>query len=126
MLLFLVVKALIDLTEGALPKTLDDLVPIPDVIPNVAYVLGALRVEAMVVHALGGGAYELGVAGIDIVNLVIVEDLCFLIVQQVLREIQQNCTWLHREGWLAAMLVDWGLVREGKGMSGMGYRQDSL
>ena len=43
MLLFLVVKALVDLTEGSLPKTLDDFVPIPDVISNVAYVLGALR-----------------------------------------------------------------------------------
>ena len=68
MLLFFVVKALVDLTKRALPKTLNDLVPVPDVVSNVAYVFRALRVEAMVVHALGGGAHELGVAGIDIVN----------------------------------------------------------
>jgi hypothetical protein len=118
-LLLLVVKALVDLTKRALPKTLNDLISVPDVIPNVAYVFRTLRVEAMVVHALGGGAHELGVAGIDIVNLVIVEDLGFLVVEQVLCEVKQDSTRLHRECGLASMLIDWGLVREGKGMSCM-------
>jgi hypothetical protein len=73
----------------------------------------------MVVHTLGGGTHELGVAGIDIVNLVIVEDLGFFVVEQVLREVKQDSTRLHRECGLASMLIDWGLVREGKGMSCM-------
>jgi hypothetical protein len=80
----------------------------------------------MIVHALRGGAHELGIAGIDIVNLVIVEDLGFLIIEQVLREVKQDCTRLHRECGLAGMLVDRSLIREREGMSGMRYRQDSF
>jgi hypothetical protein len=45
--------------------------------------------------------------------LVIVEDLGFLVVEQVLCEVKQDSTRLHRECGLASMLVDWGLVREG-------------
>jgi hypothetical protein len=71
-LLVFVVEALIYLPERPLPKALDYFVSVSNMISDVANVLGVLRVEAVVVHPLGGGAHELGLLKVEVVDLLIV------------------------------------------------------
>ena len=78
------VKALVDLTERAPPKALDYFVAVAYMIPIFANIFSVLRIEAVVLDSLRGGTHQLWVSRIDIVNLFIVEDLCFFIVKQIL------------------------------------------
>ena len=94
------IEALKDLAKGALANALLNLKAIGDVVVHVADVLSFVVVEAAVFWTIGCGQRlpaVLALQDVQVVDLVVFQNLCFFIVEQVFAEVHDDVSWLHWE-----------------------------
>ena len=94
------IEALKDLAKGALADALLNLKAIGDVVVHVADVLSFVVVEATILRTIGCGQglpTVLAFQDVQVVDLVVFQNLCFFIVEQVFAEVHDDVSWLHWE-----------------------------
>ena len=94
------IEALKDLAKGALADALLNLKAIGDVVVHVADVLSFVVVEAAVFWTIGCGQRlpaVLALQDVQVVDLVVFQNLCFFIVEQVFAEVHDDVSRLHWE-----------------------------
>jgi hypothetical protein len=79
-----VIKALIYLAERSLPQSLDDLISESNVIAYFTDVFGILIVKTMIVYSFWRGTKKFLIACVYVINLIVLQELCSLMVQEVL------------------------------------------
>jgi hypothetical protein len=99
-LLVFMVKALEDLAEAALAQTAHDLVPVSKMVTLLADVFVLIVIETVIVDAVRSGRWAfllLPLLKRKPVNDVVFENLSFLYLPQILREIEDGLARVHRE-----------------------------